>query len=176
MPRSQNNPADEKRAAEEKDGVSILRRAQAGDQSALPALREMLNANPTALSEFGNPASMARESLLRRAAGENLLLHALMERRLARVCDELAGPDPTPLERLLAERAALCWLDVNTLDAMHASDAGRTFQQAEYHDQRRERAQRRFLAAVKTLAQIRKLALPAIQVNIGHNQVNVAGG
>ena len=24
--------------------------------------------------------------------------------------DELAGPDPTPLERILCERAALCWL------------------------------------------------------------------
>jgi hypothetical protein len=33
----------------------------------------------------------------------------------------------------------------------------------------------RFLSAVRTLAQVRKLAVPALQVNIAKNQVNVAG-
>jgi hypothetical protein len=32
----------------------------------------------------------------------------------------------------------------------------------------------RFLSAIRTLAQVRKLALPTLQVNIGQNQVNVA--
>ena len=33
---------------------------------------------------------------------------------------------------------------------------------------------RRFLAAVKTLALVRKLAVPVLQVNIAKKQVNVA--
>ena len=41
---------------------------------------------------------------------------------------------------------------------------------------RLDRAQRRYLAASKTLAQMRKLRVPAVQVNIGEKQVNVAGG
>jgi len=40
-----------------------------------------------------------------------------------------------------------------------------------------ERAQRQYLAAIRTLATIRRLQLPeAIQVNIGAKQVNVTGG
>jgi hypothetical protein len=43
------------------------------------------------------------------------------------------------------------------------------------HQQRIERAQRRYLAAIKTLAQVRRMDLPTLQVNIGEKQVNVAG-
>jgi hypothetical protein len=35
---------------------------------------------------------------------------------------------------------------------------------------------RRFLAAVKTLALVRKLAVPVLQVNIAKKQVNVTNG
>ena len=37
-------------------------------------------------------------------------------------------------------------------------------------------AQKRYLAAIKGLAEVRKLALPALQVNIARKQVNVAAG
>ncbi len=32
-----------------------------------------------------------------------------MSRKLAKLQAELGGPDPSPIERLLAEREALCW-------------------------------------------------------------------
>jgi hypothetical protein len=44
-----------------------------------------------------------------------------------------------------------------------------------FHQQRVERAQRRYLAAIKVLAQVRKLRMPAVQVNIGGKQNNLAG-
>jgi len=37
-----------------------------------------------------------------------------------------------------------------------------------------DKAHDRFLSAVRTLAQVRKLALPTLQLNIGKNKVNVA--
>jgi hypothetical protein len=37
-----------------------------------------------------------------------------------------------------------------------------------------ERAQRRYLGAIKALAQVRKLGVPAVQVNIGEKQINMA--
>ncbi|MGD9893490.1 MAG: hypothetical protein AB7R89_17845 [Dehalococcoidia bacterium] len=37
-----------------------------------------------------------------------------------------------------------------------------------------ERAQRRYLAAIRTLAQVRRLLVPNVQVNIAENQINVA--
>ena len=50
-----------------------------------------------------------------------------------------------------------------------------TIAQADYHQRRIDAAHRRFLSALKTLAQVSKLAVPAIQFNIGVQQVNVAG-
>jgi hypothetical protein len=38
-----------------------------------------------------------------------------------------------------------------------------------------DRAHKRYLSAIKTLATVRKLALPVLQVNIAKKQVNVAG-
>jgi hypothetical protein len=99
----------------------------------------------------------------------------LMRRRMAWVQAELAGLNPTPLVRLLAERAALCWLDANLTDAHYVSGTDISFKQAEYQVRAQERAHKRFLRAVRTLAMVRKLGLPSIQVNIGDNQVNVSG-
>ena len=49
-----------------------------------------------------------------------------------------------------------------------------SFAQADYHLRRQDRAHLRFLSAMKTLATVRKLDLPVLQVNIDENQVNVA--
>jgi hypothetical protein len=38
-----------------------------------------------------------------------------------------------------------------------------------------DHCQRRYLAALRSLAQVRKLALPALQVNIAEKQVNKVG-
>ena len=87
---------------------------------------------------------------------------------------ELAGPDPTPMERLLAERAALCWMLVNWHESSVLNCDRMSIAQANHHQLRIGRAHSRFLSAVRTLAQVRKLALPALQLNIARNQVNVA--
>jgi hypothetical protein len=76
---------------------------------------------------------------------------------------------------LLVERVAICWLTVHVYEARYANAEGLTLRQAEFHERRIDAAQSRFLTAVKTLARIRKLALPALQVNIGESQVNVWG-
>jgi hypothetical protein len=44
----------------------------------------------------------------------------------------------------------------------------------EYYQRRMDRAHRRYLSAIKTLALVRKLAVPVLQVNIARKQVNVA--
>jgi hypothetical protein len=49
-----------------------------------------------------------------------------------------------------------------------------SLRQAEFHHQRISKAQARYLTAIRTLAQVRRLGMPAVQVNIGHQQV-IAG-
>ena len=87
---------------------------------------------------------------------------------------ELEGPNPTPIERLLAERASLCWFIVNRYENAYANADGWNISQADLQHRKIDKAHARFLSAVRTLAQVRKLALPTLQVNIAKNQVNVA--
>jgi len=91
--------------------------------------------------------------------------------RLRELKQELSGPAPTPLERLLIERILTCWLEVNWYDSRAAGFSG-SVQLGNYYQKRQDRAHRRYLSAVKALAQVRRLELPAIQVNIGQHQVN----
>ena len=101
--------------------------------------------------------------------------NSAIPRKLARLRAELEGPAPNSIERLLAERAAFCWLVVWQYESVLVHATEMTNKQSEFHQRRIDAAHRRFLSAVRTLAQVRKLAIPSIQVNIGQNQVNVTG-
>src|SRR5262249_48392568 len=99
-----------------------------------------------------------------------------LTRKLEQLRAELAGANPTPIERLLVERIVACWLQVQDADIRYAqSQRDCTLKQAEYYQRRMSHAHKRYLSALKTLALVRKLALPVLQVNIAKKQVNVAG-
>jgi hypothetical protein len=98
-----------------------------------------------------------------------------IRQELDRIRSELEGPNPTPIERLLAERASLCWALVNWHENSIEGVERMSIAQAHFNQRRIDRAHARFLSAVRTLAQVRKLALPTLHLNIAKNQVNVAG-
>ncbi len=57
----------------------------------------------------------------------------------------------------------------------YAQNLGKlTMEQGEYHQRTIDRAQKRYLAAIKALAQVRRLLTPAVQVNIADQQINLA--
>ncbi|HEY3585943.1 MAG TPA: hypothetical protein VGK85_02270, partial [Myxococcaceae bacterium] len=56
-----------------------------------------------------------------------------------------------------------------------ASPQRLTLRQADFHQRRIDRAHRRFLATLRTLAAVRRLAVPALQVSIARERVNAAG-
>jgi hypothetical protein len=75
----------------------------------------------------------------------------------------------------LGERVAACWLNLYYVDALYARRLNNvTFAEGEYFQRRQERAHRLYLSAVRTLAQVQRLLVPAVQVNIGAQQLNVA--
>ena len=89
---------------------------------------------------------------------------------------ELLGPTPTPLERLLVERVVACWLQVQDADVRYAQAKNPSFALGDYLQRRMDRAHKRFLTAARTLALVRRLALPVLvqQVNVAaQQQVNV---
>jgi hypothetical protein len=93
----------------------------------------------------------------------------------------IAGPTPNPVEKVLAETAATSWFAFRMHEAQYATGItgdGMTLAQSEHAQQRMDRAHRRFLSTVKTLATVRRLALPNLQINVARQQVNQlnAGG
>jgi len=159
----------------------LVRRAEKGDKTSLPQLREAVksgdypNWSRWLRETLGNPAEWLSHSLAVWVGGkENLAMGEAVEGKLNQLRTELEGPAPTPMERLLAERAAFCWFAVNTYETLYNQSKDLTIRQAEFQIRRIESAHKRFLSAVATLARVRKLALPALQVNIGTNQVNVS--
>src|SRR5262245_56691085 len=79
----------------------LLFRAQEGDQSVLPQLREVLDSRPGLWRQMGDLAGHARDALLALASGRSLLAKESIRRRLQEVQAELAGPTPSSLEGLL---------------------------------------------------------------------------
>jgi hypothetical protein len=153
----------------------ILDRASKGDESVLPVVREILKDAGAVDRLGGNLARQAEQSLINTSVGENLSFREALVRKLQLLRAELAGPEATPLERLLAERVAACWLQLHLADSLLAQQEGKlTLRQGEYHQRTRDRAHGRYLSAIRTLALVRKLAAPVLQVNIAKRQVNLA--
>jgi hypothetical protein len=162
-------------AAAEDDFKALVRKAEKGDTAALSKLRKHLDGGAAEFLRV-NIENEAREAVVGPLCGTNSVTRELVLLELDRVAKDLAGPDPTAIERMLAQRAALCWHLVNHYERHYAQMGSHSLDQGRYHQDRIDRAHRRYLSALKTLATIRKLALPAIQVNIAKKQVNVAGG
>ncbi|MCI0705203.1 MAG: hypothetical protein L0241_29435 [Planctomycetia bacterium] len=153
---------------------AILKRTQAGDQTTLPIVRKMLE-NPAYIAAFGgNLTEQVIYSFTSALAGKDLGFREAVMRKLEVMRAELLGDNPTPIERLLVERIAACWLQVQDAEMRYAQNQGSlNLSQADYHQRRMDAANRRFLAAVKALALVRKLAVPALQINVAKKQVNV---
>jgi hypothetical protein len=172
-----NRPPDQEAERQIQKCDQVIRRAQGGDASALPALREMLKQSVGLVDMLGGDlARQAEAALVVRAAGKNHALKEALYRKLDLLRAELSGPSPAPVERLLVERVVACWLQVHYADAIYSQGLENfSMEQAEHHQRRMDGAHRRYLSALRTLALVRKLALPVLQVNIARKQVNVAG-
>jgi hypothetical protein len=162
------------------EGVAeVLERAQGGSTDVLPLVRKLLSPqHPRGrflVETYGDSYAHARSRMVKVAANQNLAIQEGLRRKIDAVRDELAGPNPTPLERILCERVALCWFDAHEMDRRFVDQKDVSFKTAEYRENRRDRAHKRFLAACKTLATVRRLGVPALQINLARQQVNVAG-
>ena len=159
------------------DLVSLVGAASGGDEAALARVARLFDAAPGAWDLVGDLGRDAERALVAAAAGDDPLRREGLGRRLEAMRREVAGPRPSPLERLLAERVAAAWLAVQDAELRCTRllrDGRAPAAQAAYHERRLERAERRYLAAIKALAQVRRLLGPTVQINVGAQQVNLA--
>ncbi len=158
MSKPTHTEADRERHTE---GLTILlKRAEQGDLAVLPELRAVLDADARLWQLYGDLALQAEASLIKLAAGSNLLLAEALLRKLHAMKAELSGETPSPLVKLLAERASACWLQVSYYDALLAQAAGASEARLKMLQRERDAAHRRQLTALKTLATVRKLLVP----------------
>ncbi len=152
-----------------------VEQAQDGDKEALSNVRELLKEAPRLARIFVDVTNIAERSLVQRFSGDDPLVQEAIPPQLKAKREELAGPEPSALEQLLAERIVACWLQLQYAEAIYAQNLeNMNMVQSEYHQRRIDRLHKRYLSSIKTLAQIRKLS-PAVQINIAEKQINTAG-
>jgi hypothetical protein len=135
----------------------VLARAEKGDAEVLLRLRALLASRVDIWRCYGDLGANLEQELIRLAAGDNLLLRESLANKVKEMTQELAGSRPTQLARLLAQRAAVGWLEVYYLDTLAAQNPTLKGRRAAELTRRRKAADRRHLSAVKTLALVRRL-------------------
>ena len=167
---AQRNPsgteerADARRPHDVDRLAELVQRAQQGDTSVIPALRDALEAAPSVWREYGDLAAQAQEAWLQLLSGTDYMLAESVRLKLSALRQELGAEGASPLEKLLIERVAACWLQVMYSDALYAQAKGpqSTASVRQELMKRQESSQRRYLAAIKQLALVRKLLKPAL--------------
>jgi hypothetical protein len=149
--------------------TALVRRAEKGDAASLKQLRQVLEGTPL-MDTLGDLGRQTQATVIEKFAGSNAVWKEILPRKLESLRRELAGPNPTPLERLLVERIVSCWLHLHNLELIYASKDSVSLELGNYFQKNIDRAQKRYLAAIKALAVVRRLALPALQVNIAQRQ------
>ena len=151
--------------------VEMLNRAKEGDKTVLPLLREWIGESDGILSRVMDVATHVEEILVESTCGKNLLYREVMVRDIHALADKLAGPGSSPVENLLARRASLCWYTVHIYEKKYARSKSVTLALGNYLEDRIDRAHRRLLTSLKTLATVHRLmrGAPLVTVNVGQS-------
>jgi hypothetical protein len=161
---------------------ALSKEAEDGDKEARAELRRAVaKCSPEVIAEASSVARRAERMLVKTISAGEPLMQETLEVRLDHMRGEIAGEHPTPLERLLAERVVAGWLLVEVLEVLIAAQFSRDALKGSqvspsYIIQMSkilESATRRHLAAIQTLARVRKLQsnTSGVQYN---TQINVA--
>jgi hypothetical protein len=90
-------------------------------------------------------------------SGDDLALKESTARKAEDLARELAGPEPSVVERLLAERATLCWLQIHHADALAAQSLSQSKHLGDFWAKRQAGAHRRYLTSLAALVTLRRL-------------------
>lgn len=138
------------------------------------ALRKFLNANPGLWRTTGDLAEQANLNMIEGMQAPKAMKESL-KAGLNEMAAELTQPGDGPLEMLIIQQIVGCWLRLSFVEfvvSRNTVEGNFTMPQGAYWEKRLSASQRRYLRAIETLARVRKLQLPAVQINIGAQQVN----
>ena len=133
--------------------------AKRNNHNAVLKIKKLLDANPDVWKHYGDLSSHVEAKWIKLLSGDDACVHESLVRRVEELRQEIieAGTD-TPLERLLTERIVVSWLMTRYFDLSIAQAAeGSRPSHVRYLEQQLDKSQRRHNAALKSLAELRKL-------------------
>ncbi len=143
---------------------ALIERSNAGDEEALPLLRQALSRidDRALLAEASLSLSEWAEQATRRrvASGQDRRgSRAAIAREMELMRREVCGPDPTPLEAILGQRVVMTHAVCCIMDALLADSADSPLIVRAFRAKNAALADRRLERAVLSLAKLRKLVL-----------------
>ena len=146
-----------------------------GEEGAREKVRALLARDPAWIERIGSLEADAVDAVLAQL-DPHVLVQESARAELARMRESLLLPSDGPLERLIVNRVALCWLNLTMAEThrgLRVQQKGVT-EAIGHLDRHVTRLNADFLRASKTLAMVRRLRRPSVQVNVAQQQVNVA--
>lgn len=154
--------------------LDTIARADAGDSRALERVRDTFRDAPDLANSISGLAWNTETAIL---TGVPAGAQELFRQQTATLRKSLREEGTcTALEAMLIRRIGLDFIASLQAERVRALSPGesRSLELSRYYEQQADRAHRRFMASIESLARVRKLITP-IQINIAKQQVNVAG-
>jgi hypothetical protein len=159
--------------ANDAEAVELFAKARSGDTDAQARVYRLLQERKW-VDWIGNIGRQATANLIRKAAGGDPVWEAGLTQKVDKLWNDLLGEKPTVLDKLLVRRVVNGWIAVHALELELTTRPPAEARDRDHLDRALSRAQRRFTEAARELARVRKLALPAILLNIAEKHVNIA--
>lgn len=143
------------------------------DSEKIRIFKESLNEIPDIWRLIGDLSSKTANKMIDDLDGSRSFKLSLGQ-GLKNLYKDLGFKEATSLEKILIEQVALSWLRLVIVEYRYTviTSTSTSQERLNYWERRLNASQRRFFRACETLARIRKMNLPPIQVNIGQNQMN----
>jgi len=144
------------------------------DPADVKALRVYIDEHPGIWRITGDLAEQANLKMIEAMQAPKSMKVAL-KAGLNELAAELTQPGDGALETLIIRQIVGCWLRLSYVEYVvnrNTVEGNFNMAQGAYWDKRLSAAGRGYLRAIETLARVRRLRLPAVQVNIAGQQVN----
>jgi hypothetical protein len=148
-----------------------------GDKKARGELRRLLReSGPEIVREASELARIGQQALIKTATHGRVLAEEALVIRLDMMRSEITGPDPSPLEVLLAEKIVSVWMLTELLDLLLSAQLTTELPKSQrmshsflkFYLGWQEQAHRRLLSTIRELARVRRL-----QSGVTNSQTNV---
>ena len=133
---------------------ALVERADEGDAAARQELKMLLRACPRLLKAVADLPRYAEDKLVQLIAGKSAPFAEGIRGKLTELREELGFSWSPPLERLLIERVVITWLDCQFAHMAELQPRTRKAD-TKFWQQCHNRADRRYLRALKALAMVR---------------------